>query len=481
MGLRNKVIGGVAWTFAERFSAQLVSFVVSIILARLIAPDAFGVIALVLVFINILDTFAVAGFGTALIQKKNADSLDFSTVFHFSIFFSVFLYFCLFITAPLIAKFYNQSLVEIVIKVLGIRVFFAGVNSVQRAYVSRQMQFKRFFYSTFAGTLISAAIGISLATLGYGIWALVAQYLSNAVLGTAVLFLIIDWRPKLEFSFTRLKSLFSFGWKILGSNLLSTIYVELTDLVIGKLYTPASLAYYNRGKKFPHLFVSQIMSAIDTVLFPAMSKHQDDRVKLKWDIRYSIRVTSFIIFPLVFCMAMVAENLIIVLLTDKWIESVIYLQIACISYALLPISISNIQAIKALGRSDIYLKLDIIKKIIGVTLLFAFCKQGVIAIVIADAISNFVGLFVNVFPNKKLVNYSLKELLVDIYPTALLTIVMCIFIRVVDFIVLPPVIALLLQIAVGGGVYVLSSYISKNKTFFDIVSIAKSFAHRKNE
>jgi len=478
MGLRDKVIGGVAWTFAERFSAQLVSFVVSIVLARLIAPDAFGVIALVLVFINILDTFAVAGFGTALIQKKNADSLDFSTVFHFSIFFSAFLYFCLFITAPLIAKFYNQPLVEIIIKVLGIRVFFAGVNSVQRAYVSRQMQFKRFFYSTFIGTLISAVIGISLATFGYGIWALVAQYLSNAILGTAALFLIIDWRPKLEFSYTRLKSLFSFGWKILGSNLLSTIYVELTDLVIGRLYTPASLAYYNRGKKFPHLFVSQIMSAIDTVLFPAMSKHQDNLVKLKSDIRYSIRVTSFVIFPLVFGMAMVAEKLIVVLLTDKWIDSVIYLQIACISYALLPISISNIQAIKAMGRSDIYLKLDIIKKILGVSLLFVFCRQGVFAIVIADALSNFIGLFVNVFPNKKLVNYSFKELLLDIYPSALLTVVMCFFIGIVDNVNLPPIIVLLLQITVGGGVYVLSAYVCKNKTFFDMFSIVKSFIRR---
>lgn len=479
MGLRDKVIGGVAWTFAERFSAQLVSFVVSIVLARLIAPEAFGVIAIVLVFTSILDTFAIAGFGTALIQKKDADSLDFSTVFHFSIVFSAFLYLCLFLSAPLIAKFYNLPLVETVIKILGIRVFFAGVNSVQRAYVSRQMQFKRFFYSTFIGTFISAVLGISLAYLGYGIWSLVTQYLSHAVISTFTLFLIINWRPKWAFSFSRLKSLFSFGWKILGSNLLSTVYVELTDLVIGKIYTPSSLAFYNRGKRFPHLFVSQVMSAIDTVLFPAMSKHQDDRVKLKSDIRYSIRVTSFIIFPLVFGMAMVAEKLIIVLLTDKWIDSVIYLQIACISYALLPISISNIQAIKAMGRSDIYLKLDIIKKIIGVTLLFVFCRQGVVAIVIADALSNFVGLFVNVFPNKKLVNYSFKELLLDIYPAALLTIIMCIAIRVVDFIVLPPTFALLLQILVGGSVYVLSSYISKNKTFYDIASMAKSFINRK--
>ena len=196
MGLRDKVIGGVAWTFAERFSAQLVSFVVSIILARLIAPEAFGVIAIVFVFTSVLDTFATAGFGSALIQKENADSLDFSTVFHFNFVFSVFLYICLFVAAPFIAKFYNMPIVEPVIKVIGTRVIFAGVNSVQRAYVSRTMHFKRFFYSTFAGTVLSAIIGISLAYAGYGIWALVAQYLSNAVFGTVILFLFIYWRPK---------------------------------------------------------------------------------------------------------------------------------------------------------------------------------------------------------------------------------------------------------------------------------------------
>ena len=359
MGLRDKVVSGVAWSFAERFSAQLVSFVVSIVLARLIAPDAFGAIAMVLVFTNVLDTFATAGFGSALIQKKDADELDFSSVFYFNISFSCVLYALLFFLSPYIANFYKLPIIEPVVQVIGIRVIMASINSVQRAYVSRQMQFKRFFYSTFIGTILSAIIGVAMANAGYGIWALVAQYLSNSVFGTVALFLIIDWRPSWAFSFTRLKSLFSFGWKILGSSLLSTFYVEFTDLIIGKMYNPASLAFYNRGKKFPQLIVSQINSSIDTVLFPAMSKHQGDSTKLKLDVRYSIKIATFLLFPLVFGMAVAAKNIILLLLTEKWIDSIVFLQISCVSFALLPISIANIQVIKAMGRSDIYLKLDV--------------------------------------------------------------------------------------------------------------------------
>lgn len=478
MGLRDKVIGGVAWTFAERFSAQFVSFVVSIILARLIVPEAFGVIAIVLVFTHVLDTFATAGFGSALIQKEKADSLDFSSVFHFNLGFSIFLYICLFISAPFIAKFYNMPIVEPVIIVIGTRVIFAGINSVQRAYVSRQMQFKRFFYSTFIGTILSAFIGIAMAYAGYGIWALVTQYLSNSVFGTIALFLIIDLRPKWEFSFTRLKTLFSFGWKILASNLMSTIYIELTDLVIGKVYNPTSLAFYNRGKKFPQLIVTQINSSIDTVLFPAMSRHQGNMSKLKVDIGYSIRISSFCIFPIIFYLAMMAEEVIRLLLTEKWMGSVVFLQIACISYALLPLSIANIQAIKAIGRSDVYLKLDIAKKIVGVSLLLCFYKQGVIAIALADAVSNVIGLLFNVFPNKKLIGYNFLDLIKDVAPAAVLTLVMCVLLYFLRYFAFSDLPMILVSIIAAFFIYIGLAYLFKAKPFLDLLSIIQPYLNK---
>lgn len=482
MGLKEKVVSGVVWSFAERFSAQLVSFAVSIVLARLIAPDAFGAIAMVLVFTNVLDTFATAGFGSALIQKKDADELDFSTVLIFNILFSCFLYVLLFFAAPYIAIFYNMPIIESVVQVIGIRVIMASINSVQRAYVSRQMQFKKFFYATFSGTFISAIIGLSLALYGWGIWSLVVQYLTGSFVGIVVLWLVIEWRPRLMFSFKRLKFLFQFGWKILGTNLLSTIYIELTDLIVGKMYNASSLAYYNRGKKFPQLVVTQINSSIDTVLFPAMSKHQDDSTKLKSDIRYSVQISSFCIFPIIFVLAVLAEDVIRLLLTDKWIESVIYLQIACISYALLPLSLANIQAIKAMGRSDIYLKLDIVKKIVGVSLLTCFFREGVVAIALADAVSNVIGLLVNVFPNRKLMNYSLKDLLQDVAPAALLTLMTCLPLCIIDnylLIKMPLWIKLLLEMMVASAIYIGASRLTGNKTYSEIINIGKSLISKK--
>lgn len=482
MGLKEKVVSGVAWSFAERFSAQLVSFIVSIVLARIIAPDAFGAIAMVLVFTNVLDTFATAGFGSALIQKKNADELDFSSVLYFNIVSSCFLYALLFLTAPYIAEFYNMAIIEPVVQVIGIRIIFASINSVQRAYVSRQMQFKKFFYATFLGTIISAIIGIGLALYGWGIWALVVQYLISSFAGMAVLWFVIDWRPRMIFSLKRLKSLFDFGWKILGTNLLSTIYIEMTDLIIGKLYDASSLAFYNRGKKFPQLVVSQINTSIDTVLFPAMSKHQEDMEKLKMDIRYSIRISSFLIFPIIFSIAVLAEDIIRLILTEKWLGSVVFLQIACISYVLLPLSLANIQAIKAMGRSDIYLKLDVVKKIVGVGLLACFFRQGVVAIALADAVSNVIGLFVNVYPNRRLMNYTLNDLIIDIAPSAFLTLLTCISIFIVNSYLLisfPLIVRLTMDIIIAIIVYLGTARMTRNKTFKEIYLIINSY-HSKN-
>lgn len=478
MGLRERVVSGVAWTFAERFSAQLVSFIVSVVLARLIVPEAFGAIAMVLVFTNVLDTFATAGFGSALIQKKDADELDFSTVFYFNILFSVVLYLLLFVAAPYISRFYNLPMIEPVIKVIGIRVIIASIDSVQRAYVSRQMHFRKFFYATSFGTVLSAIVGILLAYLDFGIWALVVQYLTSSFVGMMTLWFVIDWRPRFMFSFERLKSLFSFGWKILGSNVLTTIYIELTDLIIGKVYDASSLAYYNRGKKFPQLIVTQINSSIDTVLFPAMSKHQDDREKLKNDIRYSVKISSFCIFPLIFFLAVMADDVIRLLLTEKWINSVIYLRIACVSYALLPLSLANIQVIKALGRSDIYLKLDICKKIVGVSLLVCFYRQGVVAIALADACSNVLGLFINVFPNRKLMKYSFMNLVVDVAPAFLLALLMSIATYFFSLLALPLLLKLVLSLIVAFSTYIGLAYLTNNSTLKEIFNIAKTIGNK---
>ena len=268
---KNVIAKNLFWRFAERCGAQGVTALVSIILARIISPDTYGTIALITVFITILQVFVDSGLGSSLIQKDKVDDLDFSTVFIFNIIICIVLYFTMYAFAPMIANFYNDNTLTLVIRVLSLTIIISGVKNIQQAYVSRHMLFKKFFFSTLIGTIGAAIIGIILAYKGFGIWALVGQHLFNTLIDTMVLWYTIEWRPKLIFSFTRLKGLFSYGWKLLISSLIDTIYNDLRQLMIGKLYSAKDLAYYNRGQQFPNLIIININKSIDSVLFPALS------------------------------------------------------------------------------------------------------------------------------------------------------------------------------------------------------------------
>lgn len=342
------------------------------------------------------------------------------------------------------------------------------------------MLFRSFFYSTLWGTIVSAIIGVIMAYMNFGVWALVVQYMTNTITDTVVLCFTIKWKPKKVFSFQRLRVLYSYGWKLLCASLLSSAYLELTGLFIGKVYGSTDLAYYNQGKKIPQIVVSQINSSIDTVLFPAMSKHQNDLNKLREDIRYSIRFASFCLFPLLLVIVAIANDLVFLLLTEKWYPSVFFIQISCISYMTLPINIANIQVIKALGRSDIYLKLDILKKIIGFSMLLFFLRKGVIAIAIADAVSNYVGLIINAYPNIKLINYKLKDMLLDIVPNLLLSIIMLLFVHMVGCIInISIFFKLIIQVTFGICLYICLAKFLKFDILFEMVNLFLGYI-RKN-
>lgn len=473
MSKKKSVTEGFAWTFAERFGAQTVSFVVSIVLARLLMPEDYGLIAIVLIFINILNAFVTSGLGASLIQKKDADEIDFSSAFHFNLLFSIFLYILIFISAPFVEDFFMVKDLCPIMRVIGLRIILTGINAVQKAHVSRNMQFKKFFFATLFGTVLSAVVGIGLAYKGVGAWALVAQYLTNAFVDTIVLWMTITWHPKMYFRWDRLKGLISYGWKLLVSSLLSTIYIELNELVIGKAYSPGTLAFYSRGKKFPAIFVTNINSAIETVMFPFLSSVQDNKDKLKEYTRRTLRMGSFYIFPLSICMAAASQNIVLTLLTEKWLDCVIFLQLSCISYALLPVNIINIQVIKAVGRSDIYLIIDVLKKIVGVALLLVSVKFGVIAIALAEVLSNILGMFINVYPNRKLINYETKQLLSDIIPNMLVSFFTGAIVYSVNYLPLNSIIQLLLQIVVALVVYFALAYIFKLRTFNYVLETIK--------
>lgn len=476
--LKKKTVSSLLWRFLERCGAQGVTFLVTIVLARLLAPEVYGLMALVTVFTAILQVFVDSGMGNALIQKKDADDLDFSSVFFFNLVMCIALYILLFFCAPLIATFYHNPELTSVIRVLGITLLISGVKNVQQAYVSRKLQFKRFFFATLGGTIGAAMIGITLAYMGFGIWALVSQNLFNIMIDTLILWFTVRWRPKLLFSFERLKGLLRYGWKLLASSLLHTFYLNLRTLIIGKLYMPADLAYYEKGQSFPTLIVSNINASIDSVLLPTMSGVQDSRESVKAITRRAIVTSSYLMWPMMVGLAVVAKPLVVLLLTEKWLAAVPFLQISCFALGLEPLQTANLNAIKAMGRSDIYLKLEIIKKSISILILLLSMHFGVKAIAVSGLAYSLIATMFNAAPNKRLLGYSYFEQIKDILPCFVLALLMGIVIYPIALIPMPTILTLLAQVVMGAIIYVKLSTILKLESFYYIFNIIRQFKRK---
>ena len=468
---RGTVIRSFIWKFLERISAQLIQFIVTIVLARLLLPSEYGVIALITVFIALCGVIIDGGFNTALIQKKNADNLDFSTIFIFSIGLSILIYAIMFFCAPLISKFYEQSELVSVIRILSLSLPFFAINSIQRAFVSKKMLFKRLFYSSLGAIIVSGAIGIIMAYNGYGVWALVAQSLSSQIVTTVIMWYTVRWRPIFQFSLTRFKGLFNYGWKIFGANFITTLFINARKLVIGKFFTPASLACYEKGGHLPSMVVDNVFSSIQTILLPTLSDSQDNRERVKSMMRRSTRLSCFIIYPLMMLMIVSAKPLVILLLTDKWIGAVPFVQILSISYFFRPITIANWETIKALGYSGITLKLEVLKKIVDITILVISACIGVYAIAWGCVLFNAVCVIINLAPNKKLLNYGVGEQILDAVPTLVFSLIagagayFVLLLHIHNFWIL------VVQAVLLGLVYFGLSYLFKEESFLYIKQI----------
>lgn len=474
----NGVIKNFIWRFAERCGAQLVTFIVSIVLARILAPEDYGTIALVTVFTTILQVFVDSGLGTALIQKKEADDLDFSSVFFFNFAVCIILYIGMFIAAPFIAEFYNDSSLTSVVRVISLTIVISGVKGIQQAYVSRNMMFKRFFFSTIGGTIFSAVFGIVLAYQGFGVWALVAQQLSNTAIDTLILWLTVKWRPKLIFSWNRLKTLLVFGWKLLVSALLDTCYNNLRNLIIGKMYSSADLAYYNQGDKFPKVIVTNINTSIDSVLLPTMSSAQDDRERVKNMTRRAIKTSTYVMAPLMMGLAFCSVPIVHLVLTDKWLPCVPFLRIFCVTYMFYPIHTANLNAINAMGRSDWFLRLEVIKKIVGMAILLSTMWFGVMAMAYSLLLSSVLSQIINSWPNRKLLGYGYLEQIRDIAPAIILAVIMGICVYFIGYIPLPTIVTLIIQIVAGAIIYIVLSAILKLEEYEYLTGMIKSFFKR---
>lgn len=462
---KNSTLKNFVWRFAERCGAQLVTFVVSIVLARILVPEDYGQIALITVFTTIMQVFVDSGLGTALIQKKDADDLDFSSVFYFNFVICLILYVVMFVIAPFIARFYGDSSLTSIIRVISLTIVISGVKGIQQSYVSRNMMFKRFFYSTLGGTIFSAFLGIALAYAGFGVWAIVAQQLSNTAIDTLILWLTVKWRPKRMFSWGRLKGLLSFGWKMLASSLLDTVYNNIRSLIIGKMYSSSDLAYYDQGKKFPNVIVTNINTSIDSVLLPTMASAQDDAGRVKSMTRRAIKTSTYIMAPLMMGLAFCAEPIVGLVLTDKWMPCVPFLRIFCITYMFYPIHTANLNAIKAMGRSDLFLKLEIVKKMVGIVLLLSTMWFGVMAMAYSLLISSVLSQIINSWPNRKLLRYGYLEQLKDILPGIALAVLMGCCVNLVELFHLTDIVTLLIQIPLGALIYIIASALLHLESF----------------
>lgn len=481
METRNSFFSNFIWRFLERTGAQVVTFIVSIVLARILSPDIYGVVALATVFTTILQVFVDSGMGNALVQKKDADDLDFSTVFYFNVVFGLVLYALIYLISPFISRFYGIYELTAIVRVLGLIVIIAGFKNVEQAYVSKNLLFKKFFFATLVGTIAAAIVGILLAVKGYGAWALVGQLLVNQLIDTIVLWIVVDWRPKLIFSFDRLKSLFSYGWKLLVSALIETIYSRLRTLIIGKYYTKSDLAFFEKGEQFPHAIATNVNSSIDSVLFPIMSFEQDDRDRIRAMTRRSIKVSTYIMMPFMVGLAVCSESLVEVVLSEKWLPCVPFLRILCITYAFYPVHTANLNAIKAIGRSDIFLILEIIKKVVGLIVLFSVMHKGVMVMAYSMLLLELMGQIINTWPNKKLLNYSYFSQIKDMIPQMFISLIMGVVVYCVSFINVNIIITLVLQIIVGIVSYVCLSKIFKVDSFDYLLGIIKNIRNSRQK
>lgn len=475
--IKKKVLSSFIWAFFERCGTQGVGLVINVILARLLLPDDYGALAIMVIFTNLANQIVLNGFNTALIQNRDVIDEDYSSVFHVSMMIAAVLYAVIYFSAPSIGRYYALPTLVRPLRVLALILFPGALQSIQSARLKRELNFKRLFYLTLASSVSGGIAGILIAFRGGGVWALVAQQLFGNISTCIVFWFVLRWRPRFVINWRRTKVLFSFGWKLLVSGILDTLYNDLTGLIIGKKYTTTMLAYYDKGKLLPGRLISNIHSSIQSVMLPAMAREQEYRDRCKAMLRRSIQVTSYVLFPMMAGLAAVSTPVVTILLTEKWLPCVPFMQLTCLIYAASPIMGANLQALNAMGRSDIFLKLEIVKKIVGLSVLAVtvLCFNSAIAIVWGNVLSIPFYLAVNAAPNKKIVGYSFKEQIQDILPPLLLSALMFCVVSAVEAIGLSVWATLVVQILVGVVLYTGLSALLRLEGFVYILAIIKPY------
>lgn len=479
--LKGKVVSGVFWRFLERFLAQGIGFVVSIFLARMLSVEDYGAVAIILIFVNIADVFLSSGFSIALIRKKKLEEKDLTSVFYLNLIISVVLYAIIFFTAPLVEKLFHVEGLTWLLRIIALKLPVSSLNTIQIAIVSSQLRFKMFFFATLGGTLASAVVGITMAYTGFGAWALVAQHLTNLVIDTIILFILLRWYPKWMFSKKSIKEMTPFSLRNMATDLTGTVFNYLNQFVVGIKYTAEDLGYYSKGQQLPQMINTTVSSTMNSVLFPAISKVSEDKEKVKRAVRKSVRTLSFILIPMMAGLAVVSKELVLFLYTDKWLDMVPFMQLVCISVIFDCIGAFDVTSLKAIGKAKATLILEFIKKPICLTMTIVSMFYGVLPIAIAATAYNFIALMINSAAVHKYIGYNFWEKIVDFSFPLLASIVMGGIVYCVKFIPIHNTAILFIKVGVGIIIYLAACLICRNKTFYELIDSVKKLLSKKKK
>lgn len=480
--LKRQTVKGVIWSGVERFSVQGIQFFIMIVMARLLSPKDYGLVGMLTVFIAIAQTLIDSGFSQALIRKQNRTETDNATVFYFNIAVGFFIYIVFYICAPLVANFYDTPELTDIMRVISLSVVFNSLAVVQRALLTIKLDFKTQAKASLVAALVSGFVGISMAYNGFGVWSIVAQQLCNLGLNTTILWVLAKWRPKETFSKSSFKELFSFGSKLLASGLLDTVYRNIYLIVIGKFFTASKLGYYTRAHQFSDFPSSNLTGILQRVTYPVLCKIQDDEEKLTKSYRMFLRLSAFLIFPLMIGLSAISEPFVLLILKEQWLFSATLLQILCIAGMWYPIHAINLNLLQVKGRSDLFLRLEIIKKITGVFILCITIPMGLIAMCYGQIVSSLFSLVINTFYTGKLINVGFIRQMKDLFPTLVLVTTMWLIIRLgVMPLANSNIIKLILGIVVGVVYYVGASLVFKFPELKEMLTIMKKNKQIKNE
>lgn len=471
--LRQKTTNGLLWSSVERFSNQGVQFLFSIILARLLSPSDYGIVAMVVIFFAIAQTFVDSGFSSAIVRKKDRTESDLSTCFYFNIFVGFGFYFLLFLCSPFIADFYNQPILSPIVKISGLSVLINSLCIVQQAQFTIRIDFKTQAKVTLTSTVISGIIGILLAYLGYGVWALVWQGVTGSFVRMILFWILSKWRPRESFSKDSFHYLFGYGSKLLASGLLDTTYNNIYPIVIGKFYSPAQLGNFSRAQGWASLPSSNITGVLQRVTFPVLTEMQDNDERLATNYRKLLRMSAFVVFPLMMLMAAIASPLIRVVITAKWDACVPYLQIMCFAMMWYPIHAINLNLLQVKGRSDLFLRLEIIKKVVGVCVMCVTIPLGVTAMCLGMVFTSMIALFINTYYTGKLLKVGYLTQMKDLLPITFISLLVgtcayastCLFSTEWS--------KLFMAVVIGGFIYLILSKFFAKEEYIEVMNLIK--------